>query len=292
MALMNPTTPAGWYADPTRRHDYRYWDSVEWTENVSDRGITSIDPPTLVPPSAEVASTATPTTAPAPAVASVPAPAVPPTAAPVVQLAPAVPPAVAPVPQPASTLGTREIVVPEGRRFNLGAVLAGVGLSLYGAIGGLGFVLGLGSGGREPLIYLGSRTFGYSAEYYTPGILFVVLPVLMLLLQPRMDRSLKSRRSRESLTQQLGLTSSWKYTTAYVATSFTWRRIACAIGGVVLFFLAIGSALAISSDGFALAFPAYLFMGLGALAVIGTGIMLTSAYRRIQVDGEGRGVSS
>lgn len=37
-------TPAGWYQDPTGRHQLRYWDSQRWTQHVSDDGLQSIDP--------------------------------------------------------------------------------------------------------------------------------------------------------------------------------------------------------------------------------------------------------
>ncbi len=37
--------PAAWLADPLKRHGLRYWDGSQWTEHVSDSGITSIDPP-------------------------------------------------------------------------------------------------------------------------------------------------------------------------------------------------------------------------------------------------------
>ena len=30
--------PAGWHADPHRRHDLRYWDGQRWTEHVSTQG--------------------------------------------------------------------------------------------------------------------------------------------------------------------------------------------------------------------------------------------------------------
>jgi hypothetical protein len=33
-----PTVPAGWKADPTGRHQFRYWDGFQWTENVADAG--------------------------------------------------------------------------------------------------------------------------------------------------------------------------------------------------------------------------------------------------------------
>lgn len=42
--------PAGWYPDPTGRHQHRYWQGATWTELVSDAGCTSNDPPVVVPP--------------------------------------------------------------------------------------------------------------------------------------------------------------------------------------------------------------------------------------------------
>ncbi|HEY7071000.1 MAG TPA: DUF2510 domain-containing protein [Acidimicrobiales bacterium] len=39
------TSPvSGWQRDPTARHEYRYWDGSRWTDDVSDRGMTSTDP--------------------------------------------------------------------------------------------------------------------------------------------------------------------------------------------------------------------------------------------------------
>lgn len=34
----------GWQQDPTTRHEYRYWDGFQWTDDVSDGGVTSVDP--------------------------------------------------------------------------------------------------------------------------------------------------------------------------------------------------------------------------------------------------------
>lgn len=39
---MTDSTP-GWQPDPTGKHDHRYWDGEQWTENVSDAGVASID---------------------------------------------------------------------------------------------------------------------------------------------------------------------------------------------------------------------------------------------------------
>jgi uncharacterized protein YxjI len=40
---MSAPTPANWYPDPTGRHELRYYDGAAWTENVSDRGVQSLD---------------------------------------------------------------------------------------------------------------------------------------------------------------------------------------------------------------------------------------------------------
>lgn len=37
------TAPAGWIADPTGRHELRYWDGAAWTEHVSDAGVQGTD---------------------------------------------------------------------------------------------------------------------------------------------------------------------------------------------------------------------------------------------------------
>lgn len=37
--------PADWYADPSGRHEQRYWDGSAWTHHVADRGQVSSDPP-------------------------------------------------------------------------------------------------------------------------------------------------------------------------------------------------------------------------------------------------------
>jgi hypothetical protein len=42
--LGQATGPAGWFADPGRRHELRYWDGQRWTEHVSDHGVQGTDP--------------------------------------------------------------------------------------------------------------------------------------------------------------------------------------------------------------------------------------------------------
>ena len=36
--------PAGWYPDPTTRHELRYWDGYTWLDNVSNKGVAASDP--------------------------------------------------------------------------------------------------------------------------------------------------------------------------------------------------------------------------------------------------------
>lgn len=38
------TAGASWYADPTRRHELRYWDGQAWTDQVTDQGRQGLDP--------------------------------------------------------------------------------------------------------------------------------------------------------------------------------------------------------------------------------------------------------
>ena len=37
---------AGWYADPARRFELRYWAGARWTEHVCRNGVQSVDPQT------------------------------------------------------------------------------------------------------------------------------------------------------------------------------------------------------------------------------------------------------
>lgn len=41
---MSEQPAPGWYADPTRRYDHRYWDGGTWTEHVSRNGQATTDP--------------------------------------------------------------------------------------------------------------------------------------------------------------------------------------------------------------------------------------------------------
>ncbi|MBN2848718.1 MAG: DUF2510 domain-containing protein [Coriobacteriia bacterium] len=38
------TVAAGWYADPTGRHEQRYWDGSTWSDSVADGGTSAVDP--------------------------------------------------------------------------------------------------------------------------------------------------------------------------------------------------------------------------------------------------------
>jgi hypothetical protein len=37
--------PAGWHPDPSGRHEMRYWNGSVWTDDVSDAGVATKDPP-------------------------------------------------------------------------------------------------------------------------------------------------------------------------------------------------------------------------------------------------------
>ena len=53
--MTEPQTPAAaWYPDPGGKHEHRYWDGSQWTDNVADHGRQSVDP---------LAATHVPTTA-------------------------------------------------------------------------------------------------------------------------------------------------------------------------------------------------------------------------------------
>ena len=41
---MNGQPAAGWYADPSTRHELRYWDGGQWTEHVTSQGRPGVDP--------------------------------------------------------------------------------------------------------------------------------------------------------------------------------------------------------------------------------------------------------
>ena len=42
-AVTPSPVPPGWHPDPTQRHELRFWDGTQWTQNVSDAGQASVD---------------------------------------------------------------------------------------------------------------------------------------------------------------------------------------------------------------------------------------------------------
>src|SRR5215510_7891631 len=80
-----PRVPAGWYPDPSARHERRYWDGTDWTAQVSDGGVAATDLPSARPsPASEHPAEPPPaagTSVAAPPVAAPPAAAPPPDAA-------------------------------------------------------------------------------------------------------------------------------------------------------------------------------------------------------------------
>jgi hypothetical protein len=39
-----PMAAAGWLADPSARHELRFWDGARWTDHVTDAGAPAVDP--------------------------------------------------------------------------------------------------------------------------------------------------------------------------------------------------------------------------------------------------------
>ena len=46
MTQLHAPPTAGWYADPSGRHEARYWDGQRWTDRVADRGVERLGPET------------------------------------------------------------------------------------------------------------------------------------------------------------------------------------------------------------------------------------------------------
>ncbi|MFO7590314.1 MAG: hypothetical protein R6X23_05375 [Acidimicrobiia bacterium] len=168
----------------------------------------------------------------------------------------------------------------------------GAGLFLYLVIATVGWGLSLGTraSGSAPAIFLGSRGGSFISEWYVPGILLAGIPFVLLIVQwvsQRIDRKLKDRRSRESLRAQLGLGTSWRFTTAYTATSFR-RRILPVIGSALALVAAVAMVAVVSGDGFTVAPGAFILIAGGVLMVVGALIQRFTPYRRLRVDGAGQ----
>src|SRR5690242_6343113 len=48
--MSTPSSPAGWYPDPTGGHQLRYFDGAQWTVHVADNGAQSTAPVTRAAP--------------------------------------------------------------------------------------------------------------------------------------------------------------------------------------------------------------------------------------------------
>jgi hypothetical protein len=57
---------AGWFVDPTGRHQHRYFDGESWSEHVADEGVTGLDPPGESAASTGVDEAASPAARPVP----------------------------------------------------------------------------------------------------------------------------------------------------------------------------------------------------------------------------------
>jgi hypothetical protein len=140
----------GWQADPTGRHDHRYWDGSSWTDHVSDAGLASTDPYAPVAdagtgddapvdvapdtaPEAETPAWADPTT-------TLPAASTDPTATWPTSPAPPAPPAYTPPPP-----GTGGPLGPDGSGGSKRGLLVGGGILAAVAVAVIAFLL-LGGG--------------------------------------------------------------------------------------------------------------------------------------------------
>lgn len=183
-----------------------------------------------------------------------------------------------------SGAGVRDVVIAreEGFRWSrVGESVMVIGFILY-VLGALFGFLGQFAG-TEPPISFGSRATALGTEYYVPGLLFVLLPWLVYVVSPRLDRGLRGRE-RFKVAQQMGYRVP---APAYAARSFRWRRIALVVWAAALVAAPVIIAVTISADGFALTAWVYVFAALGAVALVGTVLQLFVPYRRVRVDAEG-----
>ncbi len=54
---MTDTSAGAWHPDPTGRHEHRWWDGIQWTDQVADGGVTSTDPMVAAPVPSATGST-------------------------------------------------------------------------------------------------------------------------------------------------------------------------------------------------------------------------------------------
>ena len=47
---MTDASGGAWHPDPTGRHQHRWWDGTQWTDQVADGGVSSTDPVTTTAP--------------------------------------------------------------------------------------------------------------------------------------------------------------------------------------------------------------------------------------------------
>jgi len=265
---------AGWFPDPTGRHEYRYWDGVRWADQVSDRGVTDTDPVVAAPP----------------VVAAVPRPSEPP----VLAAAP-VAPVLAPV------VAAREVVV-STRTFGAGAAIAGIGVIAYTIVAMLSAVIGTqvraGSVPSDFACAIGTKGSPSVTAVYTAGLLLPILGFASSFLLPS-----GYRLSRYARTQWGGGASRWSsatrnsyraYLMEHVGTVAIYRRsvvgklIALSVCVVAMLGLAILMAVRASSYGFTLQFGAFALLVSGAAAVIGVIVAWCAKRRVLHVDETGR----
>jgi hypothetical protein len=274
-------TPAGWYSDPTKRHEYRYWDGSQWTESVADAGVVGQDP-VLEP--APVGSAAIGGAEPA-APGSVPA-------VPVVE------------PLPAAPSATRSAIAATPT-FAVGMALVAVGVLVYLVVGTLSFVLGVQVTSRTSV---SDTTFAIGTKgdpvfaVYAAGFLVPIAGLVVAFLFPS-----AYRLPREARAQWGGGTGSkwapWarnynSYLKQHLRTSRIYKSsllgklVAQTVMVVLLVVLAVANVADASSNDFTLQSVAYVLVGGAVLALVGEIVAWIAKRCRVQFDGAGRIVST
>jgi hypothetical protein len=269
---------SGWYRDPTGRHEYRYWDGIQWTEHVSDGGNASGDPLPTAPPRV-----------------------VEPAPAPLLTVAPAAPVASAVAVLPHAATQSREVVATT-RALTVGTAFTALGVVFYTIVALLSAVLGTqvraGSVPSDFAFAIGTRGSPFVTAVYSAGILLPILGFAVMFLQPSPYRLSRAAR------RQWGDTSAWSQRTSqrnhraylieHVGKSALYKRsvlgklVALTVGVVAMLALAVLTATSATGQGFTLHFGAYALIGTAAVALVGVIVSWCAKRRTVHVDETGR----
>jgi hypothetical protein len=269
MATSSPA--AGWYGDPTARHEYRYWNGANWTAQVSDRGTVGTDA----------------------AVQSAP-----------VVTAPASAPAVAPT-TPAQVfpvVGAPRAVIATDSVFTIGSVMVVIGVIVYLITGSLSYSLhtqvSSGSTVSDTTFAIGTKGDPLVTGIYTAGIVLPLLAFVALFLLPasyRLPRAARAQWGGGGTYRWAPWTRNYSaYLKEHLGTKTLYKRsllgrlIAMTVIVVALVGLAVLNAANATNKGCTLRFGAYALIGGGTLALVGVLVSWLGTRRTVHVDGSGR----